>query len=112
VLGALVGRTWLAAVPNDGLQLAIQQAVQTLVSTRLMDLAANADASPAVRAEASEALRQIRSAVEAGKAGAGTGLAHRHAAVEEITRFLGRPDSTERRTPQLPTPAGEPIGGR
>jgi len=81
-------------------------AVQNLVITRLMDLAANADASSLVRADASAGLRRIRAI--AGPMSS----AHGAAAREDITRFLQRPDAAHKRTDPLPTPPGEPIGGR
>jgi hypothetical protein len=110
VLDALVKRTWSTPAPKGGLELAVHRAVQSLTTTRLMDLAGNSDASPDVRAEASEALRRLRTTLEAGTAGIGTGGAHRRATIEGITRFLNRPDAPERRTSPPPVPAGEPIG--
>ena len=38
--------------------------------------------------------------------------AHRAALSEDITRFMNRPDATFKRVNPLPTPAGDPIGGR
>jgi hypothetical protein len=46
---ALVQRTWVAAPPADGYGQAIQEAVQSLVVQRLMDLAADTRAAPQVR---------------------------------------------------------------
>jgi hypothetical protein len=72
----------------------------------LMDLAANANASSLVRADASAGLRRIKAV-----AGPMTSP-HGAAAREDITRFLARPDAAHKRTDPLPTPPGEPIGGR
>ena len=74
--------------------------------SRLMDLAANSDASPQVRAEAEFGLRRIRFIA------ATSTTAHAISARYDIERFLNRPDGPYRRTDPLPTPAGEPIGGR
>ena len=106
IVSALVQRTWSAPRPIDGYGLAIQEAVQDLVTQRLMDLAADAQASPQVRAEASAGLRRIKS-----QAGALT-TAHAAAAREDITRFLSRPADAFKKTDPLPAPPGEPIGGR
>jgi hypothetical protein len=106
VVGALVRATWGAARPTDGYGRSILQAVQSLTITRLMELAASGDASPQVRAEAAAGLRRIRTVAGA------SASAHAANARDDIDRFLKRPDSPYKRTEPLPTPAGEPIGGR
>jgi hypothetical protein len=110
VVSALLMRTWFAPAAASPSLTAIAETVQSLVLARLMDLAADATATTAVRAEATAGLRTLRRRLEAGTAGAGTSPAHRHATNDEIARFLARPDAPQRRTPSLPTPAGEPIG--
>lgn len=111
VLRALWARTWNAPVPSDAYQAAILRAVQSLVVTRLMDLAADSDASPQVRAAATNALRLLvlEKLKEAPPTGAGWG-AHYRATAEEIERFLARPDEPRKRTTPPPTPPGDPIG--
>ncbi|HEX6973606.1 MAG TPA: zinc-dependent metalloprotease [Vicinamibacterales bacterium] len=106
VITALVRATWNGPKPADGYGRAIQQAVQSLTITRLMDLAANPDASPQVRAEAAFGLRRIRIIANASP------TAHAVNARDEIERFLNRPEIPNKRTDPLPTPAGEPIGGK
>lgn len=106
VVAALVRATWGAARPADGYGRSIQQAVQSLAITRLMDLAANGDASPQVRAEAAAGLRRIRAIAAVSQ------TAHAVNARDDIDRFMRRPDSPYKRTDPLPTPAGEPIGGK
>jgi hypothetical protein len=105
VITQLVGATWRAHVPPDGYGRAIQREVQSLAATRLMDLAANADASAQVRSAATAGLREILGITKA--------RASDHAAGtrDDIERFLRRPDATQKRTAPLPAPAGEPIGG-
>ncbi|HEX8503484.1 MAG TPA: zinc-dependent metalloprotease [Pyrinomonadaceae bacterium] len=110
VVDALVARTWRAPAPRDEYHAAVGRAVQTLVVTRLMDLAADADASPHARAVATEALRNIKDGdTKTGARDAATGI-HFSATQEEIERFLARPDAPRRRTPPPPTPPGDPIG--
>ncbi len=109
VAGALVTRTWRAPAPGDAYHAAVQRAVQTLVVTRLMDLAADADASPQVRAVATKWLRDIGSTVHTIGLDTAT-VIHLNATREDIERFLARPDAPRRRTPPPPTPAGDPIG--
>jgi hypothetical protein len=105
IVSALVRKTWSAPRATDGYGQNIQEAVQNLVIVRLMDLAANSNASSLVRADASAGLRRIKAI-----AGPMTS-AHGAAAREDITRFLARPDTAHKRTEPLPTPPGEPIGG-
>jgi hypothetical protein len=71
-----------------------------------MDLPAGTQATAQVRAQASAGLRRVKSLTGA--------LATAHAAGtrEDITRFLSRPADSFKKTDPLPTPAGEPIGGK
>ncbi|HEX6185083.1 MAG TPA: zinc-dependent metalloprotease, partial [Pyrinomonadaceae bacterium] len=110
VVDALVARTWRVPAPRDGYHAAVGRAVQTLVVTRLMDLAADPDAAPHVRAVATEALRNIKdNETQLTVRDDATGI-HFRATREEIERFLARPDAPRRRTPPPPTPPGDPIG--
>ena len=106
VVNAIVQRTWSAAKPADGYGQAIQEAVQSLVVQRLMDLAADMQAAPQVRAQASAGLRRIKTLTGAIATANGAGTR------EDITRFLSRPADAFKKTDPLPTPAGEPIGGK
>jgi hypothetical protein len=71
-----------------------------------MDLAADTQAAPAVRAQASAGLRRIKALTAA------QGTAHAAATRDDITRFLTRPADVFKKTDPLPTPPGEPIGGK
>lgn len=106
IVTALVQRTWGGARPSDPYGQAIADAVQDLMTERLMDLASDGDASPQVRSYAAAGLRQIK-AIAARSTGA-----HELAAREDIARFLARPAETFKKTSPLSTPPGEPIGGR
>ena len=106
---ALISRTWKMAAPASAHHAAIQRAVQSLTVTRLMDLAANADAAPQVRAVATEALRELEAMLKL-PAPAGTAAASRRATRDDIERFLARPDQPRKQTTPLPTPQGDPIG--
>jgi hypothetical protein len=110
VLDALVTRTWRAAAPRDEYHGAVARAVQSLVVTRLMDLAADDGASPQVRAVAAEYLRAIMQTDAAAAARDEATGAHLRSTREEIERFLARPDAPRKRTPPPPTPPGDPIG--
>jgi hypothetical protein len=109
VVGALLARTWGESAPKDAYHAAILRAVESLTLTRLMDLAADADAAPQVRAVATDALRRllVDSQTVTGDAGWD---AHRRATHDDIERFLARPDTPRKRTTPPPTPPGDPIG--
>ena len=106
VVASLILATWSAPRPPDGYGRLLQEAVQSLTTTRLMDLAANESASPQVRAIATAGLQRI--ALIAGR----SATAHASTARLDIDRFLKRPENPYKRTEPLPIPAGEPIGGR
>ncbi|HEX8472565.1 MAG TPA: zinc-dependent metalloprotease [Pyrinomonadaceae bacterium] len=113
VTDALVAQTWKTPVSSDPFQAAVARAVQSLTVTRLMDLAANADASPQVRAVATDALRALITVINApSPPRSGMDIAHRRATLDDIERFLVRPDAPRRQTAPLPRPQGDPIGAR
>lgn len=109
VTDALINATWKAARPAQVQQVAIAEAVQSQVVSRLMELAASGEASAQVRATASQALRELAAWLGT-PAAAKLNPAHRNAASEDIKRFLNRPDATFKTTAPLPTPPGDPIG--
>ena len=120
VVRALLAQTWYYRAeekPKNESSALVLSAVQTLVVQRLMDLAANDQASAAVRAIAAGRLRNLRDNIQRAASGAmpvGIGMSgdHLSATAENIDRFLNRPDLPFKRTPALATPAGDPIGGR
>ncbi|HKQ03582.1 MAG TPA: zinc-dependent metalloprotease [Blastocatellia bacterium] len=111
VARALVTRAWRQAAALSAPQAAIARAVQSLVVTRLMGLAADDDAAPQVRAVATEELRAL-SAWLASPATATLDAAHVRATRDDIERFLSRPDAPRKQTAPLPVPPGDPIGTR
>ncbi len=95
---------------ESGYRGAITRASARLAATRLMNLAANADADPQVRAEASEGLRRLAAKLTDAGIRDEAEVAHRHAMRDDIERFLARPDQP-RAQPKLPeVPPGPPIG--
>jgi hypothetical protein len=112
VVDALLARTWREPVPKDEYQASVQRAVQSLVVSRLMDLAADDSASPQVRGVATEYLRGLmESDAKVTVRDAAHGI-HLRSTSEEIERFLARPDAPRKRTPPPPTPPGDPIGSQ
>jgi len=110
VAAALVARTWRPPAPKDAYLAAITRSVQGLVVTRLMDLAADADASVQVRAVATEQLRSLLVNDTAMTSADEATNAHLRATHEDIERFLARPAEPRKRTPPPPAPPGDPIG--
>ena len=85
----------------------ITRATRTLLVTRLAELAANRDAAPQVRAEATDALRRLSSRL--GNVADAAELAHRRATRDDIERFLNRPAEAWQ-LPNMPAiPPGPPI---
>jgi hypothetical protein len=120
VVRAMLRQTWYYSQtdkPKDERAANVLTAVQDLVVTRLMDLAANEAASPAVRAVAAGRLRNLRDTLKsrgvpnAPLVGVGVSADHLAMTAENIDRFLTRPDSPYKRTAPLPVPPGDPIGG-
>jgi hypothetical protein len=109
VVDALITRTWKSAATKDAYREAISQAVQSLAVTRLMDLAANAEAAPQVRATATEALRELAEYLKTPSLDP-LNTAHRRSVRDDIERFLARPDQPRKQTAPLPPPPGDPIG--
>jgi hypothetical protein len=110
VLDALVTRTWRSGAPRDEYHAAVERAVQSLVVTRLMDLAADDNASPQVRGVANEYLRTLMEGDTGITVRDDAHRIHLRSTREEIERFLARPDAPRKRTPPPPTPPGDPIG--
>jgi hypothetical protein len=109
VVDALLKATWKTPVPLDTKQTAILRVEQSLTVMRLMDLAANSNAQPQVRATVTEALRALQATLKR-TAATGDTAAHYHATVDDIERFLTRPDAPRKQTAPLPAPPGDPIG--
>jgi hypothetical protein len=107
-LDAIIAATWKTPASQNAYHRAIQRSVQSLTAQRLMDLASNENASPLVRAEATAALRGLNATLKA----TANADAHRRATQEDIERFLNRPDAVRQATRPLPTPQGDPIGGK
>ena len=109
VVDALMQRIWKSPTPSNNYHAAILQNLQSLLVNRLMDLAANSEASMQVRATANEALYQLSEVLKVDLRRTPNG--HRRFIQQDIERFLTRPDAPRTRTPSLQTPQGEPIGG-
>ncbi|HEX8560877.1 MAG TPA: zinc-dependent metalloprotease [Pyrinomonadaceae bacterium] len=110
VVSGLVARTWRTPEPTDAYHAAVRRAVQTLVVTRLMDLAADAEADPQARAVATAHLRSILESESVITFRDNETGMHLRATRDEIERFLARPAEPRRRTPPPPAPPGDPIG--
>ncbi|MBX7060891.1 MAG: zinc-dependent metalloprotease [Pyrinomonadaceae bacterium] len=109
VVDALIKATWGTVAPANAREAEIERGIESLVVTRLMELAADADARPQVRAIASNALRSLAASLKRTRS-VGDAAAHDRSTVEDIERFLSRPFEPTKRTPPLATPPGDPIG--
>lgn len=111
VLDALLARVWKDS-PRDPRLSTISRAVQSLLVTRLMELAANEAASPEIRATATGSLRELSERLKQRKPADDTSAAHYRATRDNIQRFLKRPDETYKRTKPFDPPPGDPIGSQ
>lgn len=109
IVDALLKATWRSPTPTDLREAEIERGVESLVVTRLMELAGDSDARPQVRAIASDALRSLAASLKRVR-GVGDAAAHDRSTVEDIERFLSRPFEPTKRTAPLATPPGDPIG--
>jgi hypothetical protein len=95
---------------ESGTRAVITRATCALFAEKLMDLAADRDADPQVRAQATEGLRRLAAKMSDAGVTDGDERAHRHAVRDEIERFLARP-AQPRTAPKPPeVPPGPPIG--
>ena len=108
VVDALILRIWKSPTPTNHYFAAILGAEQNLLVQRLMDLTANSDASPQVRATSNEALHQLNESLKIELRRSNE--AQHRLIQQDIERFLTRPDAPRTRTPNLPIPQGDPIG--
>ena len=109
IVDALIKTAWKTPAPIDAKQLAVARVVQSLTVNDLMDLAANADAQPQVRAVATDALRRLQATLKR-TAATGNTAAHYRMIVDNIEKFLARPDAPRKQTQPLMNPPGDPIG--
>ena len=110
IVGALVKATWRSGYSPNANEAAVQRAVQSLTVARLMDLAANGNAQPQVRSVAADALRSLLAILKQGPA-TGDNAAHYRSTIDDIERFMTRPDAPRKQTTPLAPPPGDPIGG-
>jgi len=111
VINEIMSATWKKPYSADRYRAAIERAVQTVVVLKLMQLGADDGASPAVRAVATDALRELLVNLRGRVASAENGP-HFRFTIDEITRFLERPFAPRSPLRPLPEPPGDPIGSK
>jgi hypothetical protein len=109
VVDTLLKATWRSPLSANSNEAVVQRAVQSLLVMRLMDLAANERAQSQVRSVATESLRSLMITLKRSPA-AGDTATHNRATIDDIERFLARPDAPRKQTTPLVTPPGDPIG--
>ncbi len=108
IVDALINRSWGAPYSANAKEAAVQRAVQSVVVSELMDLAADANARSQVRAVATETLRSLLARLK--RPVTGDAATHYRSTADDIERFLTRPDAPRKQTSPLATPPGDPIG--
>ena len=99
-IDAAVRVAWKQEVPAR--LTGISRAVRSLLVTQLMDLAANENADPSVRATATDSLRSLRTYIADRPADRATR--------DDIDRFLDRPAAPRKPSVTPEAPPGPPIG--
>ncbi|MDQ3282603.1 MAG: zinc-dependent metalloprotease [Acidobacteriota bacterium] len=98
-----------ALIANASREGRITRATRSLLVNRLAELAANRDAAPQVRAEATDALRRLRDRLTTPATMDAAEAAHRRLTRDDIERFLNRPAEAWQ-LPRMPAvPPGPPI---
>jgi predicted Zn-dependent protease len=105
VVDSLIKTVWKPIAIAESKQIVIQQAIQNLLISRLMDLAASENARAQVRTVANDSLRSLQTTLK------NRGQSGNQTMIENIERFLTRPDAPRKQTMVLPNPPGDPIGG-
>lgn len=110
-IGALVKGTWDAPVPSSGKLVALQRVTQRTVADRLVLLAADKEAAPAVRAIVEFELVRLRAAAAVRAAAAANDAAKAHwlAIAQMIARYQDKGELPAV-TPALAAPPGDPFG--
>ncbi len=110
-IGALVQGTWDAPAPAGGKLMALQRVTQRTVADRLVTLAADKEAAPAVRAIVEFELGRLRDAATAHAAASSNDGAKAHwlAIAQVIARYQEKGEVPPI-TPALRPPPGDPFG--
>jgi hypothetical protein len=107
VLDRTLAATWRAPDPQDGYSLALRRTVDRVVLDRLLEAAGSAGNTELVRADLDAAVRSLRDWLDA--------LPEpdpvQSKALEDIRRWLARPEATTSPAKVKKLPPGDPIGG-
>lgn len=106
VLDALLDATWSAS-EEDGLAGEVQRVVNSVMLTRLLELASSPEGATQVRAVAHEAIMDLRGRL--GRLGGEDWAAHREYAALQIERYFENPVEFAGSNPVV-APPGSPIG--
>jgi len=107
VVNRLLDATWRAPDPSDGYRLALRRTVDHVVLDRLLSEASSAENTGLVRAELDAEIRELRDWL----AGRPKPDPVQAAALEDIRRWLSRPEGTTPPARVEELPPGDPIGG-
>lgn len=111
VVQILLDATWHQADPRAPRLRALARVAQRVVLDRLLELAADDEATVEVRAVAEWALAGLVVRLEAFEARDAMGAALHGLALRDIQRFFRRTDDATARSTPLASPPGSPIGG-
>jgi hypothetical protein len=107
VLDRTMAATWKAPDPQNGYDLALRRTVDRVFLDRLMEEAGSADNTELVRADLDAAVRSLRDWL----AGRSRPDPVQAKALEDIRRWIARPEGTTAPARVKELPPGDPIGG-
>ena len=109
VVDELIKTVWKKQFSGNDYHAEIERTVQSLTVTHLINLASDEYAQTQVRAVASESLNKILADLKS-RLSKGEDAKFYRPMIEDIERFLARPDMPREQTKPLPEPPGDPIG--
>jgi hypothetical protein len=109
VVDSLIGSIWKAPISGNRNLAEIQRTVQIVLVNELMKLASREDAQIQVRGIATEGLHAIVAVLKS-RISSGQGNEFNRPMLEDIEKFLARPDSPRTKSLPLPEPPSDPIG--
>lgn len=109
VVDALFAEIWNRPPANDRYLAEIQRTVQIVLVNELMNLASRENVQIQVRGVAVEGLHKIAAELKS-RISKGGGNEFNRPILDDIEKFLARPDSPRKRSLPLPEPPGDPIG--
>jgi hypothetical protein len=110
VIRRLVAFAWGGPESANARANGLRRVAQRTVLDALLDLAANAETSPEVRAVVTSRIVRLRTDLRLRHSKGASAEAHLRLAERDLTEFLDQPETRRIRRAPIPPPPGRPIG--